>query len=93
MSEVTQSIRSVTTSRQPMQHGFGDDGNGCKLFIINPEADPTGITNFCDMAEGQLDELLNEGIKHGGINSDRTWLVEMLVHATRAASESLHYKI
>jgi hypothetical protein len=75
------------SAKQRKLSGFGDGGKpNCPLFIINPEADPTSVNDFTSNAEAALDELLNEAVLRGGIEGDRAWLVEMLVHAARATT-------
>jgi hypothetical protein len=89
MSDNTRALPMTRAGASTALHGFGDGGSeGCHLFLVNQSASQVQVNDFTSNALSSIHDLLDEGVANGGMSGNRTWLVQQLLRAVQATSDS-----
>jgi hypothetical protein len=90
-----ESTMSVSTTRKHARSaettfGFGDGGSSdANLFGVDHAADPVALNDFSASAQHAVHVLLEEGMVGGGIDANKAWLIQHLLQAVQAATDSV----
>jgi hypothetical protein len=90
MSDSNMRKRAHSTDHNEATYGFGDGGSGDSyLFGVDRAADPVALNDFSTSARHAVHMMLEEGMVGGGIDANKAWLIQHLLQAAQAATDSV----